>query len=211
MVGLQPIRNSGQWLAASTNKDRTLGPRISPGGFRLPRLIGNPHSERGLGRTDSHANTLATPPNSFISRASQQLGSTGKLMPPKSPGAFLCRNRQCVRPHHRRDAAAGGPPTSWFSQGLQERGWSIGRNLQIDYRWAAGDAERSRTLAVELIALAPDVILGPGGSVVGPLQRATRTIPIICVQVSDPVGAGYADSLRSRVSCRSCCRQSSSS
>jgi ABC-type uncharacterized transport system substrate-binding protein len=80
-------------------------------------------------------------------------------------------------------------------QGFQERGWSIGRNLQIGYRWAAGDAERTRTLATELVALAPDVILASGGSVVGPLQKVTRTVPIVFVQVSDPVGAGYVHSL----------------
>ena len=60
---------------------------------------------------------------------------------------------------------------------------------------SAGDADRYRRYAAELVALAPDVILASGGSVVGPLRQATRTVPIVFVQVSDPVGAGFVDSL----------------
>jgi putative tryptophan/tyrosine transport system substrate-binding protein len=82
-----------------------------------------------------------------------------------------------------------------FLQGLQELGWSVGRNVRLDYRWDARDAERIRKGAVELVALAPDVILTPGSSTLGPLQQATRTIPIVFVAVTDPVGAGYVASL----------------
>lgn len=82
-----------------------------------------------------------------------------------------------------------------FSQGMQEQGWSVGRNLQIDYRFGAGDQDRIRRLATELVALAPDVVLASGGLVVGALQKATRTVPIVFVQVSDPVGAGFVASL----------------
>jgi putative ABC transport system substrate-binding protein len=82
-----------------------------------------------------------------------------------------------------------------FAQGLQELGWSVGRNLRLDYRWAAGDADRLRTYAAELVALAPDIILASGTSTVGPLLRATRTVPIVFAGVADPVGAGYVGSL----------------
>src|SRR5947209_9020048 len=82
-----------------------------------------------------------------------------------------------------------------FVQGLQQLGWTDGRNVQIDYRWAAGDAERIRRYAAELITLGPDVILATGGTTVGPLQQATRTVPIVFVLVPDPVGAGFVASL----------------
>jgi putative ABC transport system substrate-binding protein len=82
-----------------------------------------------------------------------------------------------------------------FVQRLQELGWTEGRNVRIEYRWASSDADRYRRYAAELVALAPDVILASGGSVVGPLRHATRTVPIVFVQVSDPVGAGFVESL----------------
>jgi putative ABC transport system substrate-binding protein len=82
-----------------------------------------------------------------------------------------------------------------FGQGLQERGWTIDRNVRIDYRYGAGDAERIRKYAAELVALAPDVILTNGGSTVGAVQQATRTVPIVFVNVTDPVGGGYVASL----------------
>src|SRR5438132_11561290 len=82
-----------------------------------------------------------------------------------------------------------------FLQGLRELGWTDGRNGRIDYRWGAGDADNISKQAVELAALAPDVILAAGGAVTGPLLRATRTVPIVFVIVPDPVGAGFVDSL----------------
>jgi putative ABC transport system substrate-binding protein len=82
-----------------------------------------------------------------------------------------------------------------FVQGLQELGWTDGRNVRIDTRWAAGDADRTRQYAAELLALAPDVILASGGSVVGPLLQATRTVPIVFTLTVDPVGAGFVASL----------------
>jgi putative tryptophan/tyrosine transport system substrate-binding protein len=74
-------------------------------------------------------------------------------------------------------------------------GWTDGRNLRIDIRWAAGDADRIRRYAAELVALAPDVILAIGAATTGPLRQATRTVPIVFVNVSDPVGAGFVASL----------------
>src|SRR5262249_9504938 len=82
-----------------------------------------------------------------------------------------------------------------FLQGLGELGWNIGRNLQIDYRLGAVDARRRYAYAAELVALTPEVILAVGSSVVGPLLAATRSVPVVFVQVTDPVGAGYVHSL----------------
>ena len=82
-----------------------------------------------------------------------------------------------------------------FLQGLQELGWTAGRNVRIDYRLGGGDAEHMRRHAAELIALAPDVVLANGTTAVEPLLQATRSVPIVFVQVSDPVGAGYVASL----------------
>jgi putative ABC transport system substrate-binding protein len=82
-----------------------------------------------------------------------------------------------------------------FVQALQKLGWTIGRNLRIDYRWTGSDAERARKYAAELVALAPDAILVAGGGMLGPLQRATHTIPIVFVQVADAVGGGFVKSL----------------
>ena len=82
-----------------------------------------------------------------------------------------------------------------FRQGLQQLGWIDGRDVRIDARWAGGDADEIRKYATELVALAPDVIDASGGSVVGPLQQASRTVAIVFVQTPDPVGAGFVDSL----------------
>jgi putative ABC transport system substrate-binding protein len=82
-----------------------------------------------------------------------------------------------------------------FLQGLSELGWTVGRNVQIDYRWGTGDPERYRRQAAELIALAPDVILTNGAAGTGAMQQATQTVPVVFVQVTDPVGAGYVAGL----------------
>jgi putative ABC transport system substrate-binding protein len=82
-----------------------------------------------------------------------------------------------------------------FAQTLQQLGWTVGRNLQIDYRFAGGEADRIRQYAAELVALAPDVIMTVGSSTVAPMQQATRTIPIVFTNLADPVGAGIVQSL----------------
>jgi len=82
-----------------------------------------------------------------------------------------------------------------FLQGLQQLGWSDGRNVRIDTRWAAGDANLIRNYAAELIALSPDVILAAGSATLGPLLQVTRTVPIVFTTILDPVGAGFVDSL----------------
>jgi putative tryptophan/tyrosine transport system substrate-binding protein len=78
-----------------------------------------------------------------------------------------------------------------LAQGLQESGWTIGRNVQIDTRWGAGDAERYRRYAAELVALAPDVILVNGPAALAQVQQATRSLPIVFTNVTDPLGAGF--------------------
>jgi len=82
-----------------------------------------------------------------------------------------------------------------FRQALEQFGWTDRRNVQIEIRWAAGDADRYRNFAAELTALVPDVILATGTPAVEALQRATRTTPIVFVAVVDPVGAGLVANL----------------
>ena len=82
-----------------------------------------------------------------------------------------------------------------FLQALALLGWTIGRNVRIDTRWATANAVEIRRHAAELAALAPDVILAHGASTVGPLLQATRTVPIVSPVFGDPVGAGFVDSL----------------
>jgi putative tryptophan/tyrosine transport system substrate-binding protein len=82
-----------------------------------------------------------------------------------------------------------------FLQTLALSGWTIGRNVRIDTRWGARDADRIHRHALELAALAPDVILAHGISTVGPLRQATRTVPIVFPVMNDPVGLGVVDSL----------------
>ncbi len=82
-----------------------------------------------------------------------------------------------------------------FVQQLQHLGWTEGRNVRIDTRWAAGNADDSRNRAAELVALAPDVVLAVASPTVAALQQATRTVPIVFINVTDPVGAGYVTSL----------------
>jgi putative tryptophan/tyrosine transport system substrate-binding protein len=89
-------------------------------------------------------------------------------------------------------------PQAWlstFTQGLAELGWTTGRNLQTDIRWAGNDINLMQKFAKELVALKPDVILAFGTPVTAALQRETRTIPIVFVLVSDPVGEGFVASL----------------
>jgi putative ABC transport system substrate-binding protein len=82
-----------------------------------------------------------------------------------------------------------------FLQGLQELGWSVGRNATVDIRWFAGNNVDARKYAMELVALAPDVILAAGSAAVAPLIQITHTVLIVFTTVVDPVGAGFVDSL----------------
>jgi putative tryptophan/tyrosine transport system substrate-binding protein len=93
------------------------------------------------------------------------------------------------------DNAEGKARLAVFVQGLKELGWTDGRNVRLDVRWGAGDDERNRRYAAELVALAPDVIVANTSPTVAALQQATRTVPIVFVGVIDPVGAGFVESM----------------
>ena len=93
------------------------------------------------------------------------------------------------------DDADGQARLTGFLQGLKQSGWTEGRDLRIDTRWGAGDADLFRRYAAELVALAPDVILTSGTAPVTALLQATRVVPIVFAGVTDPVGAGQVDSL----------------
>ena len=93
------------------------------------------------------------------------------------------------------DNPRGQAGVAAFQQVLQQLGWSDGRNVRIDTRWGANDIDLDRKYAAELVALAPDVILASSTPSVTALQHVTRTLPIVFVQVSDPVGAGVVDTL----------------
>jgi putative tryptophan/tyrosine transport system substrate-binding protein len=93
------------------------------------------------------------------------------------------------------DDAEGQLRLTAFGQGLQQLGWTVGRNLRIDYRWGVGDAERIRRNVMEVLALAPEVILVAGGRNLSVLQQANRTIPVVFVTISDPVSSGFVESM----------------
>jgi putative tryptophan/tyrosine transport system substrate-binding protein len=93
------------------------------------------------------------------------------------------------------DDPAGQARLLAFAQELAQSGWIDGRNVRIDVRWGGVDPERIRSYAAELIALAPDVIVATGSAAVGSLLQATRVVPIIFVQVAEPVGAGFVETL----------------
>ena len=82
-----------------------------------------------------------------------------------------------------------------FRQSLQQLGWTIGRNLFVDYRWSRGDTEQARSLAKELVELRPDVILGETTSSVRALQQTTAAIPIVFTNFSNPLGSGFVASM----------------
>ena len=93
------------------------------------------------------------------------------------------------------DDPEGQARVAAFLQGLQEAGWVVGRNAQIDIRWGLGDAERARKVVTESLALMPDVIFGTTFPIVAAAQQATRTVPIVFAGLIDPVGAGLVASL----------------
>ena len=97
--------------------------------------------------------------------------------------------------HMRENDAEGTPRVVGFRQGLERLGWRDRRNLRLDVRWGAGDPERFRRFAAELVALRPDVILASASQSVAALQTATRTVPIVFAGVIDPVGAGFVESM----------------
>src|ERR1044072_8919695 len=93
------------------------------------------------------------------------------------------------------DDPEGQARVAAFLQGLQEAGWVVGRNAQIDIRWGIGDPERARENVTELVALPPDSIFAPTSPIVAALQQATRAVPIVFGGLIDPVDAGLVASL----------------
>jgi putative ABC transport system substrate-binding protein len=120
-----------------------------------------------------------------------------------APWPFAARAQQPAMPVRRLGVLLSSSETdpegqarvAALRQGLQELGWSDGRNLKIDYRWTGGDDVRARAHAAELVASQPDVIFAAPSAALASVQRATRTIPIVFAQISDPVGAGFVTSL----------------
>ncbi len=124
------------------------------------------------------------------------LGGTAFAWPLAARGQQADRMRRVgVLESRAADDPEGKARLAVFRQGLQELGWTDGHNMRIDYRWAAADADRYRTYAAELVALAPDVILASASPSVAALRQTTRTVPIVFVNVIDPIGAGYVASL----------------
>jgi putative tryptophan/tyrosine transport system substrate-binding protein len=93
------------------------------------------------------------------------------------------------------DDPEGQARNAAFLQGLEQLGWTVGRNMQIEYRWAAGSADDLHRYAAELTALAPELIFAAGGTSLGSLLQVTRTVPIVFAIVPDPVGSGFVNSL----------------
>jgi putative tryptophan/tyrosine transport system substrate-binding protein len=122
------------------------------------------------------------------------LGSAAVAWPLVAPAQERMRRLAILTQFAENDSDASQYVTT-FREGLEAFGWREGQNLHIDYRWAAGDAARMRTYAAEIVELLPDVIFV--GSPTGLLEttQATRTIPIVFVQVADPVGGGFVKSL----------------
>src|SRR5262249_16575903 len=116
------------------------------------------------------------------------------------PLAARAQQRERVRRigvlmHLAADDPEGQRRVAAFLQGLQEAGWAVGRNVDIDVRWAAGETDRFPRYAAELIALAPDVILASATPSARAVRQATRMVPIVFVLVPDAVGSGLVDSL----------------
>src|SRR6266404_5939483 len=109
-----------------------------------------------------------------------------------------CRRRGCCVAAHRTvtaDTPNAKARYTAFVEGLQQLGWTPGRNVQIEMRWGGGDQAATRKYAAELVALAPDVLVGGGGAATEVLLKVTHTIPIVFVIVPDPVGSGFVENL----------------
>ena len=119
----------------------------------------------------------ATWPFSALAQQSERMRRVGVLM------------------HTAADDADGQTRLAAFLQGLQATGWAVGRNTHIDTRWASANADRFRSYAVDLLALAPDVVLASTSQSIAAFQKATSTVPIVFAATADPVAQGFVDSL----------------
>ena len=124
------------------------------------------------------------------------VAATASLLRPRATRAQADRARfiGVIMPLSSEDAE-GQSRLAGFRAALQDLGWTVDRNLRIEYRWGTGDSDRDHRNAAELIGLNPDIILATGSPTLEPLLRATRSVPIVFAQVADPVGAGLVASL----------------
>jgi putative tryptophan/tyrosine transport system substrate-binding protein len=124
------------------------------------------------------------------------IGSAAAAWPVAARGQQSERMRRIgVLMHSRADEPEAQARLRAFLQGLQEAGWAVGRNLQVDHRWSVGDLARLRKDAAELVALAPDAILAGVGATTPSLLQASQSVPIVFAQGIDPVGNGYVESM----------------
>jgi putative ABC transport system substrate-binding protein len=123
------------------------------------------------------------------------------------PLAALAQPERLRRIDILRSTAEDDPDTQTritaFLQGLQQLGWTEGRNVRINTRWGASDPDRIRGYVAELTTLAPDIIVAIGAATLGPVLQATRAVPIVFVTVPDPVGAGFVETVATRPALRS--------
>ena len=152
---------------------------LSPVPFQYARLTPYDalHGPRG-------GNEAARVPNNcWVAAVSWSLGARAQQAEPiRRVGVLL---------NFAEDDLEAQAQNSAFLQGLQQLGWTDGRNVRIDTRWTGGDPAPARKYTAELVALEPDVVLGEGTTVLGSLLQATRRVPIVFEQVTDPVGGGY--------------------
>ena len=144
------------------------------------------YDERGLSRGGGNETAR-------VHRLTWRCGGDGRSRRARSR-ATACGASACSRAT-RADDPESKARVAAFEQALQQLGWTPGRNVRIDYRFAGGDAATSRKQAEELVALAPDVIVSTGSFSTGQLLRATHTVPVVFAIVPDPVGSGFVDSL----------------
>jgi putative ABC transport system substrate-binding protein len=131
----------------------------------------------------------------FIAGGSSAVAVVWPLTAARAQQSKPTRRIAALMPYSANDPQAQNRNAA-FLQALQQLGWTVGQNVQIDYRWSAGNEDDTRKYAAELVALAPDVIFVSGSAAVEPLRRATRTVPIVFVLVPDPVGAGFVSAGR---------------
>src|SRR5262249_36000812 len=211
---LSPIQRSGLSLPTSAVRPCSLARRPTLEGTSPTTLRSGPRwsSSRGLRRIDAAE-------RSITSRSANPARRTADAARPRRRGDRMRRRefitllggaaawplgaraqqgermqRIGVLMNRAADDPEGQAGVAAFQTGLEQLGWSDGRNVQIDIRWGEDDIDRERKYAAELIALPPDIILASGTLSVMPLQRITRTLPIVFVNVTDPVGAGFVDS-----------------
>ena len=141
---------------------------------------------RYLARTDNLTALDGATPKRFVMIAFDSIDKANGFY--QNTKEMTAMNRTATDPEGRARLAA-------FQQGLQQLGWSDGRNIQIDIRWGEDNIDRERKLAAELVALAPDVILASGTVSVTALQPISGTVPVVFAVVTDPVGAGFVDNL----------------